>query len=470
MADELAETITDAAKEKKELAITNANLILNRKRSQLGNLKANLKEKESFLENRVQLINTQSDIIEEKKNAFQKEVNEFKVAADMLVKKLEEVSELKKEQVEQDLKLSLNEELSHYQSTFLKKFENREIDVIDYKINEELEEITSKISVDYYVESTPNFIRFENKKEYEEFKNKIETVKDIFIKIIEVDDLLFEEEKFEIRVQVHDPIKREVSGRILKRFQSNKSLSLKTAEEILKIEKEKILQELLKAGEYVAKLCGFPELPKRIKLSLGKCKYRFSYGQNLLKHNIEMAELGEALATKLGADIRISKLACLLHDIGKVEEEEGEQHHHISAEIVKEFDDSEILYNAIIAHHYDIDAKYVEAEIVRIADSISGSRPGARRYSPEEYYEKIKALEEIASTKQGVKSSFALQAGREIRVIVDENKVTDKESSKMAKDIATEIEETLSYPGVISVNVIRETIVNKIAETESTNE
>jgi ribonuclease Y len=169
-----------------------------------------------------------------------------------------------------------------------------------------------------------------------------------------------------------------------------------------------------------------------------------------------MVNIGELLAQRLHADVQVTKLACLLHDLGKVAPQEGKQHHHISGEITAKYFNDDRLINAIEAHHYDIEAKYMESEIVRIADAISGSRPGARRDSYEEYIKRVRALEDIANKHKGVKESFAIRAGREVRVLVQPDKTNDKDVDTMAYDIAKEIEETQNYPGVVKVSVIRE--------------
>lgn len=197
---------------------------------------------------------------------------------------------------------------------------------------------------------------------------------------------------------------------------------------------------------------------------IGNLKFRTSYGQNVLAHSIEVANIAALLAAEVGADISIVKKAGILHDVGKaVSHEIQGPHHHISAEIARKYGLSEDVIHAIKAHHDDIEAKTVEAILVKAADAISGSRPGARRETLENYVQRLKDLENVANSFEGVDKSFAIQAGREVRIIVRPEEVSDLEAMKLAKDIARKIEGDLQYPGIIKVNVIRETRAEEMA-------
>ena len=199
-------------------------------------------------------------------------------------------------------------------------------------------------------------------------------------------------------------------------------------------------------------------MPLEVIKLLGRFKYRFSYGQNLAKHTLEMVKISQQIASEIGADVKLAKKACLLHDIGKVltHEIEGKPHHHISGDIVRKYFKDEKLANAVESHHGDIEAKSVEAVIVMIADAISGARPGARKQSYEEYVQRVKALEDIANQYESVKEAYAIHAGREVRVIIKPTEASDEDTSVLAHRIAKEIEETQNYPGTVKVTAIRE--------------
>jgi ribonucrease Y len=310
-------------------------------------------------------------------------------------------------------------------------------------------------ATDYVVETTTTTFTIED----EALKGKI-IGKDgrnirTFEKLTGV-DVIIDEAPNQVTLSCFDPIRREVGALALKKLLADGRVHPGAIEDAVDKVKKDVLKVIKKTGEDIAYETGFNNLPNEIIMLLGRFKYRFSYGQNLVKHTLEMVKIGEALALELGADVQVSKLACLLHDLGKVAPEEGKQHHHISADIARKYFKDPKLINAIEAHHFDIDSKYIEAEIVRIADAISGARPGARRDSYEEYVKRIRALEDIAHKHKGVKEAFAIHAGREVRVIVKPDETSDEDAKVMAYKIAREIEETQSYPGVIKVNVIRE--------------
>jgi len=269
-------------------------------------------------------------------------------------------------------------------------------------------------------------------------------------------DVIIDESPNEVTISCFDPIRREVAAIALNKLVTTAKINPASIEETIDKVKKEILKEIKKTGEEMAYEAGFNDLPNEIIMLLGRFKYRFSYGQNLVKHTLEMVKLGESLALEVGADVQITKLACLLHDLGKVAPQEGKQHHHISAEVTGKYYTDDRLINAIESHHFDIEAKYVESEIVRIADAISGARPGARKDSYEDYIKRIRALEDIAKKHGGVKEVFAIKAGKEVRVIVKPEEISDENTKVMAFEIAKEIEETQNYPGVIKVNVIRE--------------
>ena len=218
------------------------------------------------------------------------------------------------------------------------------------------------------------------------------------------------------------------------------------------------LKEIGDEGEKIAYETGFSDLPIEIIKLLGRFKYRFSYGQNLIKHSLEMVNIGAQLASELKADVNLVKKACLLHDIGKVltHEIEGKPHHHISGDIVRKYLKDEKLANAVESHHNDIAPKSLEAVIVKIADTISGARPGARKDNYEDYVKRIKALEDIAKQYKEVKEAYAIHAGREVRVIFEAEKTSDDDVIVLTHKIAKEIEETQSYPGSVKVTAVRE--------------
>jgi ribonuclease Y len=229
-------------------------------------------------------------------------------------------------------------------------------------------------------------------------------------------------------------------------------------EEIVEKAQKNVQKDVVRAGEDAAREVGVIGIPKDILQLLGELKYRTSYGQNVLKHSTEMAHIAGVIAEEVGADVRITKYAALVHDLGKALTHKVEgKHHHISGEVLRKYGAPEEVALAAEQHHDDVETTSVEAVIVRVVDAISAARPGARNISAENFGERMKELENIANGFEGIDKSYAISAGREVRVFVKPQNVDDLSAIRLARDIANKIESTMQYPGTIKVNVIRET-------------
>lgn len=255
-----------------------------------------------------------------------------------------------------------------------------------------------------------------------------------------------------------DPIRRQVARMTLELLMKDGRIHPGRIEEVVAKAEKEIEKEVYRAGEDAAREVGVVGIPKEMLHLLGELKYRTSYGQNVLMHSTEMAHLSGLIAEEIGANVRITKIATLLHDVGKAVTHKMEgKHHHIGAELARKFGMSDEIVHAIEAHHDDIEATTPEALIVRVCDSLSAARPGARNISAENFVERMRDLENIALSFSGIEKAYAISAGREVRVIVSPKNVDDLSAIKLARDIATKIESTMQYPGTIKVNVIRET-------------
>lgn len=255
-----------------------------------------------------------------------------------------------------------------------------------------------------------------------------------------------------------DPIRRQVARYALERLMKDGRINPSSIEDAVAKAEREIEKEVVRAGEDAAREVGVIGIPHEILHLLGELKYRTSYGQNVLLHSIEMAHIAGMIAEEIGADVRVAKTATLLHDVGKAVTHKIEgKHAEIGAELAKKYGLSDRVTHAIAAHHNDIEPTTVEAIIVKIVDAISAARPGARNISAENFAERMKELENIATGFNGIDKAYAISAGREIRVIVEPKQIDDLTALKLARDIAEKIEATMSYPGVIKVNVIRET-------------
>jgi ribonuclease Y len=271
-------------------------------------------------------------------------------------------------------------------------------------------------------------------------------------------DILVDDTPGMIVLSSFDPVRRQVARETLELLMKDGRIHPGRIEEVAEKAQKNIDKEIQRAGEDAAREVGVVGLPPELVRLLGELKYRTSYGQNVLKHSLEMTQLAGMIASEIGADVVTTKTAALLHDIGKAVTHRIEgKHHHISAELVRKYGMSDAVSHAVEAHHDDIEATTPEAMIVRVVDALSAARPGARNVSSENFAERMRDLENVAMSFEGIDKAYAISAGREIRVMVVPEKIDDLSAFKLAKEIADKIESTMSYPGTIKVNVIRET-------------
>lgn len=271
-------------------------------------------------------------------------------------------------------------------------------------------------------------------------------------------DILVDDTPGMVILSSFDPVRRQVARLALEMLMKDGRIHPGRIEEIVEKAKRQIDKETRQAGEDAMREVGVVGIPKEMLHLLGELKFRTSYGQNVLKHSTEMAQIAGMIAEEIGADVRITKIATLLHDVGKAVTHKIEgKHHHIGAELARKYGMDERIVHAIEAHHDDIEATTPEAIIVRVCDAASGARPGARNVSAENFAERMRDLENVATSFDGIDKAYAISAGREVRVIVTPEKIDDLSAIKLARDIATKIESTMQYPGTIKVNVIRET-------------
>ncbi|GAB4401326.1 MAG: ribonuclease Y [Anaerolineales bacterium] len=271
-------------------------------------------------------------------------------------------------------------------------------------------------------------------------------------------DVIVDDTPESVIISCFDPVRREIARRSLEKLVLDGRIHPAYIEKVLKKETQEVEKIIAESGEQAAYEAGVAGLHPEIIKMMGRLKFRTSFGQNQLSHAIETSKLASAIAAELGADVELAKTGAFLHDIGKAMDHNVEgTHAAIGADFVRRYGMNARVINAIAAHHHEVEQETVEAIIVEAADAISGARPGARRESLEQYIKRVKALEEIANSHKGVQQSYALQAGREVRILVSPDDIDDLASARLARDIAKQIEETMQYPGQIKVTVIRET-------------
>ncbi len=277
-------------------------------------------------------------------------------------------------------------------------------------------------------------------------------------------DLIIDDTPEVVTISSFDPVRREIARTALEKLVADGRIHPARIEETVKKAEEEINQQIKEAGEQAIYELGLPQLHSDLTKLLGRLKFRTSYGQNVLQHSIEVARIAGLLAEELKADVNVAKTAGLLHDIGKaVDHEIPGSHAQIGKDILKKYGVAKTIVNAVAAHHEEQEPKTTEDWIVMTADMISGARPGARRETAEEYLKRIQELENIATSFKGIQKAYAIQAGREVRVFVEPEKISDYEAKKLAKNIAEKIEKETKYPGEIKVITIRETRAEEIA-------
>ena len=271
-------------------------------------------------------------------------------------------------------------------------------------------------------------------------------------------DLIIDDTPEAVVLSSFDPVRREIARIALERLVSDGRIHPTRIEESVEKAQQEVEKMIKESGEQAAYDAGVHGLHPEIIKYLGRLKYRTSYGQNVLKHSVEVSNIAGILASELGADVRLAKRGGLLHDIGKSIDHEIEAPHvELGVDIAKRYKESDGVINAIEAHHGDVEPKYIESVLVQAADAISAARPGARKETVESYIKRLEKLEEIATSFKGVEKSYAIQAGREIRIIVKPEMISEAEITITARNIVKEIEKELDFPGQIKVNVIRET-------------
>ncbi len=271
-------------------------------------------------------------------------------------------------------------------------------------------------------------------------------------------DILVDDTPGMVVLSSFDPIRRQVARVTLEMLMKDGRIHPGRIEEVVAKAEKQIEKEVTRAGQDAAREVGVVGIPKEMMQLLGELKFRTSYGQNVLLHSTEMAHLAGMIAEEIGANVRVTKTATLLHDVGKAVTHKVEgKHHHIGAELARKYGMSDDIVHAIEAHHDDIEATTPEALVVRVVDALSAARPGARNISAENFVERMRDLENVARSFDGIDKAYAISAGREVRVIVSPKSIDDLSAIKLARDIATKIESTMQYPGTIKVNVIRET-------------
>ena len=425
--------------------------------------RAEVQRYEKRVLNKEEAIERKSESLEKKENGLknkEEKLAEAQTKADELsekrVQELERISGLTSEQAKEYLLKTVEEEVKIETAKLVKELESQAKEEADKKAKEIVVNAIQKCATDHVSETTISVVSLPN----DEMKGRIIGREGRNIRTLESltgVDLIIDDTPEAVVLSGFDPIRREIARIALEKLIVDGRIQPTRIEEMVNKARKEVETMIREEGEAATLEVGVHGIhPELVKL-LGKMKFRTSYGQNALKHSIEVAHLSGLLAAEMGLDVRIAKRAGLLHDIGKAVDHEMEGTHiQLGVDLCRKYKESAVVINAVEAHHGDVEPENLIACIVQAADAISAARPGARRETLETYTNRLKQLEDITNSFEGVDKSFAIQAGREIRVMVIPEKVTDADMVLMARDISKQIEAELEYPGQIKVNVVRE--------------
>ena len=433
------------------------------RRAEMDKMNDRFLQREEFINRKEQSLEKRSDnldefklALDEKDKNLKRKLEEIEQKRQDIVSELEKVAKLSQKDAKAQLIAQITDEAKLEASTLLRDIEQQTKDDAKKIATNIITQSIQKYSADVTSESTVSTVSLPN----DDMKGRLIGREGRNIKAIENAtgvDLIIDDTPEAIVLSCFDPIRREVARIAIQKLMQDGRIHPARIEETVKKVERDIEQEMKDAGENTVMELGINGLHSELVKILGRLKYRTSYGQNVLKHSVEVASIASNMAVELGLDEQVAKRGGLLHDIGKAMDflQEG-THVSIGVELAKKYKENSKVINCIEAHHGDVEFKSVEAVLVQAADAISSSRPGARRESIENYIKRLEQLESIADGFKGVDKAFAISAGREVRVIVKPEEISDDQALFLAKDIAKKIEEEMEYPGQIKVNVIRE--------------
>lgn len=456
-ANEKAREIELEAKDKSIATLQDAENENNRRRSEISKEEDRLQKRRTELDHRIERLEQREQTLNKRQSALDKRLNDVDKMYDQQMEELQKIAQMTVEEARGLLLVEAEKEARSDMARIIRQIEAEARSEGEKRARELITESIQRVASDHVVSVTTSVITLPN----EEMKGRIVGRNGRNIRAFEQAagvDVIVDDTPEAVTISCFDPIRREVARRSLQRLIEDGRIHPAHIEKILNEEQKEVDKSIVEAGENAAYDAGVTGLHPEVLKVLGRLKYRTSYGQNQLAHAVEVAKLSAVLAAELGADPELSRVGGLLHDLGKAMDHNTEgTHAMIGAEFAKRYNVPAKVVNIIASHHHEVEQETVEAIIVEAADAISGARPGARREDMEQYIKRLRSLEEIANSFKGVSQSYAIQAGREVRIIVRPEDIDDLSSTRLARDIAKKIEETMQYPGQIKVTVIRET-------------
>lgn len=428
-----------------------------KRRSELKDIEQRLINREDSLDKKLDELDKRSEKLRKSEAEVEDLKNEIRTIRSKQQEKLEKIAKLTKAEASEKLMQMTERDIRNDLLGLINKLQNEARDEAEeqsaYILASTMERMASEVTAERTVTSV--------KLEDEEMKGRIIGKEGRNIQALQRAtgvDIMVDETPGMIILSSFDPVRREVARQAMEMLLKDGRVHPGRIEEVVDKAQKQVQKDVVRAGEDAAREVGLVGIPKEILQLLGELKYRTSYGQNVLKHSVEMAQLAAVLADELGANVKTVKYAALTHDMGKALSHKVEgKHHHISGEMLRKYGAPEEVALAAEQHHDDMDATSLEALVIRVVDAVSAARPGARNISAENFSERMKDLENTALGFDGIEKAYAISAGREVRVFVVPKTIDDLQAIKLARDIANKIESTMQYPGTIKVNVIRET-------------
>jgi len=456
-AQEEARTVELQAKDNALKVMQSAEAENARRRNELSREDDRLQKRRAELDHRFERLEQREQNLNKRQSALDKRAGDVEKMYVQQLAELQRIAEMTSEEARNALLGEVEKEARADMARIIRQIENEAREEGESRARQLIADAIQRVASDHVAEVTTSVVALPN----EEMKGRIVGRNGRNIRAFEQAagvDVIVDDTPEAVTISCFDSVRREIARRSLARLIQDGRIHPAYIEKVLADETVNVEKDLIKAGEEAVFEAGVAGLHPEIIKMLGRLKYRTSYGQNQLAHAVEVAKLAAVIAAELGADTEVSKTGALLHDLGKAMDHNTEgTHAMLGAEYAKRYGVSPKVVNIIASHHHEIEQESVEAIVVEAADAISGARPGARREDLEQYLKRLRALEEIANSYKGVSQSYAIQAGREVRIIVKPEEIDDLAAARLARDIAKKVEETMQYPGQIKVTVIRET-------------
>ncbi len=432
-------------------------------RQEISDKERSIDQKLSSIDARLKVLDEREQLLQKQKLDLEKKTQQLEDTRQSLLQKLEQVAGLSRDQAKQQILETTERQLSREAAQMIQAAENKAKEEADEKAKEILIEAMKHGATDYVTEYTVSIVKLPD----EEVKGRIIGKDGRNIRSFEQAtgvDVDLDDQPGQVRLSSFDPVRREIARVTLERLIKDGRIQPTRIEETVQKVTSEIQKIMFEEGKKLCYAVGVYNLPSDLIQILGRFKYRFSYGQNLIAHTLEETKIGIALAKEVGANVETVKLGCLLHDIGKVVQDEEGSHVEVGVNLLKKYHIPQVVIDCVEQHHEDVPFSSKESVLVYIADAISGARPGARYENYEEYVKRLSKLEEIATSYEVVKEAYAIQAGREVRVILRPEGSSDDDVIVLSHKIKDRIQKEMTYPGTVTVTVIRESRATDIAK------